>query len=85
MKDTIVFDTQLKKLVSEGINNEKLKERVLEYIEVCKLKEKIAKEIIELKKENTSTLSYLDELEKDIKNIETELDEASKVQELLED
>ena len=78
-----LLTVQVKDLVAGGINNEALNEKVQEYIEISKFKIKVAKEILELGREAKKTVTYLDELEKDLALAEQDLNDSDKLTELL--
>lgn len=82
---TLQLTGSIKELIAKGIDNEKLKQKVQEYIEASKFKMKIAKEIMVLAKEQSNTVGYLDELEEDLKQAEAELNSSKEVEGLLRD
>jgi hypothetical protein len=73
-KNAIAIADTVKELVAQGLDDEKLKHLVEEYVEVSRIKVRIAKEIVEHHRENKRTTEFLDELEKDIALAEKELD-----------
>lgn len=83
--DLALLSNNIKEVVAKGIDNEKLKDKIQEYIEVSKLKMKLAKEILEIGRESTKTKGYLDDLENDLKQAERELNKTRDVNNLLTD
>lgn len=75
----------VKSIIAKGIDNEKLKQKVEEYIEISKVKMKIAREIMQIAKEQHQTKDYLDDLENDLKLAEKELNNAKEVDNLITD
>jgi len=75
-KPLSIITDNLAGVIADGIKTDEMKEKIREYIEACKLKKKIAKEIYILTKAESESGKYLEGLQDEIKEMEKTLEES---------